>query len=182
MDVSIFQFLNGFAGRSPFLDGVIVFFGERYIYFVVAFVVSLAIFAFARQQPRLIETATLSLLSGALSFVLATTIKLLTHRSRPFLVMHVKQLLSDSSFAFPSGHTTFLCAMAVAAFPEERALGAIMFASAILVGSGRIAAGIHWPSDVIGGLLVGTAMCVATRMVWRHFRRQYANVSPVAFK
>lgn len=162
MEAVIEEFLNGFAERSPFIDGLIIFFGEYYIFAIIAIMIALAGISFMR-RGRIFSAGSSGLVSGAVSLVPAAVIKFMTHRPRPFLVMHLKQLLDDSSYAFPSGHTVFLAALATAAFYEDRRLGAFLFVSALLVGTARVAAGIHWPSDVIGGLVLGIGTGAAMR-------------------
>ena len=156
MDLRSFVLLNAVAGWSPFTDALIVFFGAYFIFAVTAIVAALALRRFLR-DGEVVSLPSFALLSGVVSLLPAAVLKSLTHRPRPFLVLHVKQLLSDSSYAFPSGHTVFLAAMATAIFVEDRRFGWLLFACALTVGVARIAAGIHWPSDVLGGLLVGGA-------------------------
>ena len=82
---------------------------------------------------------------------------------------------SGSSSGFPSGHTTAATAFAVMLFyivTEERwprgarwALTAAAVLLAALVGWARIMLHAHWPSDVLGGFLVGTT-CAAAAAWW----------------
>ncbi|MBI4138789.1 phosphatase PAP2 family protein [Candidatus Uhrbacteria bacterium] len=59
--------------------------------------------------------------------------------------------------AFPSGHTATAIAMACAVFFTNRKLGLIALLLAVLVAVSRIAAGVHYPTDVLGGIAVGVA-------------------------
>lgn len=82
---------------------------------------------------------------------------------------------SGGSPGFPSGHTTAATAFAVLLIyiltqerwprGRRRALSAAAVLLVALVGWARIMLHAHWPSDVLGGLLVGTA-CAAAAAWW----------------
>jgi undecaprenyl-diphosphatase len=73
----------------------------------------------------------------------------------------------ESDYAFPSGHTTNTAIMVslllLIAWPYLRRRGrlfAVIGAAtyAVAVGFSRLAGGVHWPSDVLGGLLLGIGL------------------------
>ncbi len=82
---------------------------------------------------------------------------------------------SGTSLGFPSGHTTAAVVFAVIAVyllsrarlhPAVRlALQALAIAMALLVGWARILLRAHWPTDVLGGVLLGIA-CAAGAAWW----------------
>lgn len=63
-------------------------------------------------------------------------------------------------FSFPSGHTAFSFAGAVAlllSVPEKCRRPAILFVIlAVLIGFSRIYLGVHYPTDVLAGALIGS--------------------------
>jgi membrane-associated phospholipid phosphatase len=99
--------------------------------------------------------------------------KVLVERPRP----------SGFSFGFPSGHTTaaatlaFIVVYLVGREPLPRllryAIQAVALAGMVLVGWARIELGAHWPTDVLGGFLLGAA-CAAAAAWWESARRDAA--------
>lgn len=61
-----------------------------------------------------------------------------------------------NSSSFPSSHTYIAFAVATSVFLYgHKRLGAFLFLMAILVGVGRIGEGLHYPSDILGGAIIG---------------------------
>lgn len=72
-----------------------------------------------------------------------------------------------SGGSFPSGHTTtsFACATVLGAFVPRAAPAFYLLALAI--GFSRIYVGVHWPFDVLGGIVLGVAIGVAVTALRR---------------
>lgn len=91
-------------------------------------------------------------------------IKNLVQRPRPWMDFSaLSRLVSDpTSFSFPSGHTNSSFAAANAYRlsltkdePASRWIVGISFALAVFMGISRMYVGVHYPTDVLGGMLVG---------------------------
>jgi undecaprenyl-diphosphatase len=66
--------------------------------------------------------------------------------------------------SFPSGHTlAAFCAATVLSRPGNRAGNAFLYTAATLVGVSRIHLRAHHASDVVGGVVIGTALGLAVR-------------------
>jgi membrane-associated phospholipid phosphatase len=104
----------------------------------------------------------------AVAVVAAGVTKAIVGRTRPPAPLH---LVSESDASFPSGHAThsaavFLTvALVVAVFVLRRPIPrlASLVAAAMLtgmVGVSRLVLGVHWPSDVLAGWALGTAVAL----------------------
>ncbi|MGN0536297.1 MAG: phosphatase PAP2 family protein [Eubacterium sp.] len=74
-------------------------------------------------------------------------------------------MLSESDYSFPSGHTTGATEMAIAMFlcfkSDKKKIAYIFPAIALCTAGSRIYLMVHYATDVIGGLIVGTVAAVA---------------------
>ncbi len=82
---------------------------------------------------------------------------------RPFIAGNFQPLIDPGSDpSFPSDHATMAAVMATFIWQLKRSWGIIAFALAILVGIGRVSAGVHYPWDIAGGLILGIVIAVLT--------------------
>ena len=90
-------------------------------------------------------------------------IKNLFARIRPYEVIDGLILLVGKApdYSFPSGHTGSAFALAVVIFMVmDRKYGIIALILASLMGFSRLSVGIHYPSDVLGGVILGVVTSV----------------------
>ena len=86
-------------------------------------------------------------------------LKSATKRDRPYLVYpEIDNVVQESSYSFPSGHTSLAFATATSlsmAFPKWYII-APSFLWAGAVGYSRLYLGVHYPTDVLAGAIVGS--------------------------
>jgi undecaprenyl-diphosphatase len=100
------------------------------------------------------------LVAAAVALLTNQAISHLWERPRPFtahpvLTHALSARTTDPSF--PSDHAAAAFAIAFAVFAFSRWGGAIFLGAATLIALSRIALGMHYPSDVLAGMLVGLA-------------------------
>jgi undecaprenyl-diphosphatase len=112
------------------------------------------------------RAATGALMSAALALAVAGAIARLVDRPRPFVADPSQIHLFASHAAdsgFPSDHATAAFAIAVAVLLRDRVWGLVLILAATAVATGRVAIGVHYPSDVLAGALLG---CAAAGICW----------------
>lgn len=98
-------------------------------------------------------------------------------RPRPF-ISHadiVSNLYGTSATlgSFPSSHTYIAFAIATSIFLYgHKRLGSLLFVLAILVAIGRVGLGLHYPSDIVGGIFLGILSGVAVYFMVRGWEKR----------
>mgnify|MGYP003300301947 CR=1 FL=1 len=141
--------------RNPFLDQlmlVITTLGDKKgIWLFIIFLLLLF------KKTR--KTGIIALAALILEVIIGENIfKGLFRRTRPFEVNQAIELIvkKPRSFSFPSGHTGSSFAVASAVFfAGEREMARGMFILACLIAFSRMYLYVHYPSDIIGGIIVG---------------------------
>jgi len=103
------------------------------------------------------ETALHALASAACAWVLAEMIKSLIPTLRPFEINGISPLTltMPTGAAFPSGHSSVAFALASAVWMHNKKIGLVFVLGALGVGLGRILGNVHFPLDVLGGVVLG---------------------------
>ncbi|RGC70920.1 phosphatidylglycerophosphatase B [Micromonospora sp. MW-13] len=176
LDAAVTDALHGYALGHPgwvwFMTGWTNVFGPGPLRVAVLAVV---VWLYYRRALRLAWWAVTTMAVGGL---LGALLKLLVGRDRPDLLDPVARA---AGYSFPSGHAlnaTLAAGVLLLIFlpyarkrPAARwALWAAAVVVAGLTGVSRVALGVHWTSDVIGGWLLGAATVAATTAAFRTWR------------
>src|SRR4051794_30680596 len=166
MDWSLLHALNDFMFRHDGVEDPLLF----YVNVSEAlFIATLAIVFLAAHGARFAEwrrAAVAAVLSAGLGLLAAKVISELVDRARPFVAdPHGVHLFSGHAAdpSFPSDHATAAFAIAVAILLRKRGWGIAALVAAPVLAIGRVALGVHYPSDVLAGAALGAA---AALVLW----------------
>ena len=152
LDYTVFQAVNGFAGRNSILDAAMIA-SAKYLPIVFALaLVALWLSWRARNQ----RGALLASVSALVALGLGQLIGKALPRPRPYLSHTVNQLIPRSlDTSFPSDHAILGFAVAVMVWRYNRRAGAALLILATLMAIARVFVGAHYPADVLGGAVLG---------------------------
>lgn len=164
MDWSILHALNDFLYRHDGVEDPLLFYVNAS---EALFVATLAILFLAASGARHLawrRAAVAAVLSAGVALAVGKAISELVDRARPFVVdsggVHLfSGHAADASF--PSDHATASFAIATAIFLRHRRWGIVALVAAAVLSVGRVALGVHYPSDVLAGAALGAAAALA---------------------
>jgi membrane-associated phospholipid phosphatase len=164
LDVDVFRFING-SLSNPFLDTIMPVFSGNPV-FIPALVLLCLLLLWKGGRRGVICVLMVVLIVSLGDGVICRMIKQAVGRDRPFLSLSdVHCLLGKShSGSMPSSHAANWFAGTMVAFIYYRRSVWIMLPMAVLVGLSRIYTGMHYPSDVLAGSILGAGYAAAA--VW----------------
>ncbi len=168
LDTSLFHALNGLMGRVMWFDVVVYVCAVVLIFVLIAFVIVDVVRrdVFKKRRASLSRDLSALVLTLSSSYGITEIIRDIIGRTRPLWEHSTPFLITEIIPSFPSGHTSFAFALATFLFLlREKRAAAVVYTLGTLIGISRIIAGVHYPSDIIGGALVGTGIAWAVHFV-----------------
>ena len=168
-DSFLFQLISNLTHQNKFLDGLAVFLANYFQYFLIALAVFL-LFLKVKDKRRRIFICLFFAFSAILSRGLITEIiRFFYSRPRPFAVFNLSPLINQNpTGSFPSGHMTFYFVLALTVFLLNKKWAWSFIGGVILMGLARIFVGVHWPSDILGGILIALLSYFITRKILKY--------------
>jgi undecaprenyl-diphosphatase len=159
LDHSLFFWVNDWVGRFMVLDFFAIFCADFLIFFVILLTILLY---FLKRRHRLVPVFSQVIIGVILvyfvSIFLGYILGFFYLRQRPFLahpnIIYLTNFLASAhKFSFPSDHTAVSLVIALFIFKDWSQWGRILIISSILIGLSRIFVGVHYPLDIVGGIL-----------------------------
>jgi undecaprenyl-diphosphatase len=160
VDWSILHALNDFLFRHDAVEDPLLFYVNVSEALFIATLALVCLAAHGERYASWRRAAVAAGLSAGLALAIGKVISDFVDRARPFVAdpsgVHLfSGHVADASF--PSDHATAAFAIAVAILLRKRGWGIFALVAAAVLSVGRVALGVHYPSDVLAGAALGTA-------------------------
>ncbi|MGW1545068.1 phosphatase PAP2 family protein [Streptomyces sp. NPDC002309] len=169
-DVELLYEINGLAKEAPgWFDRTMGFVGEYGLLLAMALLVVWCWWTVRRRAGVSGEDAAGSVaalvwapLAAGVAVLVNVPIRGFVERPRPFLTHDGLEVLvsGKTDFSFVSDHATIAMALGVGLFVAHRTFGLVGIGLALLEGFCRVYMGVHYPTDVVGGFALGTAVAL----------------------
>jgi undecaprenyl-diphosphatase len=153
LDYHLFKIINDLSGKLIIFNPLMRFLAAdaEYVFFICILIYW---FTRIRQNRKMVIE---SLLSACTALGISGIIAHYYYRDRPFITHTVFQLIKHPANAsFPSDHAAGAFVIATAIWLFRKKDGAIWLFLALCIALSRVWTGVHYPSDVIAGALIGT--------------------------
>ncbi|AFM41107.1 membrane-associated phospholipid phosphatase [Desulfosporosinus acidiphilus SJ4] len=181
-DLYIYHHINGLAGHYSFVDRIMAFFAQYALeLYVVLFL--LAWFTLPKAESMKRHALVVAGFSGVLALCFNVVIGHVFFRPRPFVALPkgtFNQLIPHSlDTSFPSDHTSGSFGFAAGSWRKTQFWVRRTFTVlAFIVAFARIYTGVHWPTDVLAGMVIGI---FSARLTWI-FNRKLKPLTLIALR
>lgn len=151
MTFSVFKNINRYAGKSKILDWLAIFCARYLLY---AMLLALFLIAVGHHSRGMFFYSLSAGLSAA--FVINTVIYSFYKKERPAELKSTKLLISvPQNPSFPSRHAALTSGISFYLFFYNVPIAIIFLVCSFFVGISRVFCGVHWFSDILGGIISG---------------------------
>lgn len=177
-DIDLLRNIN--VHRNTQLDGSMKLISNTEAYIGIGLPISLVVASYIREDKVLFQKGINMSFALATAFATTYVLKRIVNRTRPaYAYADIQALEYERYYSFPSGHTSnaFCTATSLSLNFKKWYVAVPAFAWAAAVGYSRMHLGVHYPSDVMAGALLGAGSAYATykvnKMLKKYFEKKY---------
>jgi len=166
-DIDILRSIH--HNRLELLDTFLYFISFLTSYVSIGILVTTLIVSFKKKSTELRMIFFGILMVLVVASLTSFTLKKLIARERPFKTHpDIEKLSEAGNSSFPSGHTieAFSMAFAVSFLFRKMKFVIPVYIWAFLVAYSRMALGVHYPTDVLAGIIIGTSTALGTLLIY----------------
>jgi undecaprenyl-diphosphatase len=164
LDWSLLHTLNDYLFRHDAVEDPLTFYVDVSEALFAATLAIVFLAAHGGRHAAWRRATVAAVLSAGLALAIGKAISEAVDRARPFVAdPHGVHLFSGHAAdpGFPSDHATAAFAIATAIVLRKRGWGLLALAAATVLSIGRVALGVHYPSDVLAGAALGALAALA---------------------
>lgn len=160
-----FQIYN-LSQKNFVLDQIMIFGANYLIFFVYFLIIVLAVLGKSKERKPFV----LSILGLGLALSLTKIIRIFVQEPRPFITYPIAPLIPTipiitlpligdiggvNSLSFPSVHALIISTITFSYLYFKSSLTPWLLISLFWIGFARVFVGVHYPLDILGGILLG---------------------------
>lgn len=166
LDIHILRYLNT-SDRLP-SDKFFQFVSNSAVFLDIGVPVGIVTTGLIRHDDQTVRKACVAIAAAAINSGITVAVKYSVNRSRPFVTYpDIAKKSAAGSPSFPSGHTSgaFVLATSLTLSCPKWYIIVPAYSWACIVAYSRMDLGVHYPSDVLAGALIGTGSAWLTHYV-----------------
>lgn len=171
-NTSLFFLIFGLGGHTPLVDALMIF-GARYLIFI-GFLLSLFLIFKGTVKER--KAFVLMVLAIPITVLIIMGIHIFLYEPRPFVTYHFTPLYPyNPDASFPSRHASFISIMAFSYLYFKSKWSYTFIVFLLWIGISRVYTGVHYPLDILGGILVGIISLVVAGQVMKFLKNKFSK-------
>jgi undecaprenyl-diphosphatase len=173
IDIDLLKNIN--QNRNHLLDSFFNLLSDTVAWMAYGVPICLLTISLVKKKKAIKDNALYLGAASIIAALISTAIKHAVNRVRPFITYpFIQKLSAGGSPSFPSGHTTdaFVLATALScAYPKWYVI-VPAYLWALAVGYSRMYLGVHYPSDVLAGVVIGTIIAIFCFMAKKRIKKK----------